>query len=251
MRSLILTVLLLAAGASAETLHVRADAWFPVNGDPASVRPGFAIELLHRIFAPLDIDLDYQLVGWSRALEMANSGETDCVIGSYKSEAPNLVFPDTPLAFDSSVFYVLRDQPWRYSGVKSLHDVSVAVIAGYNYGRDVDAWVDSGPANAVIAHGRNPLRNNLRMLLAGRVDTLLESPLVMRALLEEQGLEGRVIEAGRIDEQQPFYFACTPQGERGKRFVRLYNEGVRRLRQGGEEQEIYQRYRVSEPLPTP
>lgn len=251
MRSLILTALLLASGARAETLHVRADAWFPVNGDPASMRPGFAIELLHQIFAPLHIEVDYQLVGWSRALEMANSGETDCVVGSYKTEAPKLVFPDTPLAFDTSAFYVLRDQSWRYTGITSLADVSVAVIAGYNYGGQIDAWVDSAPANAVVAHGRTPLQNNLRMLLAGRVDTLVESPLVMGALLEGQGLEGKVIEAGRIAEQQPFYFACTPRGERGRRFIRLYNEGVQRLRQGSELHHIYARYRVPEPFEGP
>ena len=132
----------------------------------------------------------------------------------------------------------------------ALADVSVAVIAGYNYGGQIDAWVDSAPANAVVAHGRTPLRNNLRMLLAGRVDTLVESPLVMGALLEGQGLEGKVIEAGRVAEQQPFYFACTP-AERGRRFVRLYNDAVQHLRQGSELHRIYARYRVPEPFGGP
>jgi len=239
--------LLMAVPAGAvETVSVRADAWFPVNGEPDSARPGFAIEVLERVFVAPAYTLDYQLLDWQRALELASAATVDCVVGAYRSEAPGLLFPAYPLALDRNAFFVLAGSDWRYDGVASIGPRSVAVIGEYDYGGELDAWIARRPANLHVAHGREPLRRNLRMLLAGRVDALVESEMVMQATLAALDLEGKVVEAGAVGPASPFYFACSNTA-RGAAIIGQFEQGWRRLRESGELARLYGRYGVTPP----
>ncbi len=231
---------------TAERISVRADEWFPVNGRPDAARPGFAIELLAQIFVAPEYELDYQLLGWQRALELVNTGATDCVIGAYKSEAPGLLFPRYPLAHDSNAFYVRTDSDWRYRGLDSIGRRAIAVIGEYDYGVELDRWIATRPPNLHIAHGREPLRQNLRMLLAGRVDAVLESELVMSATLADLGLSSQIINAGGVNGRMPFYFACR-RGERGAAIIAHFEQGWQLLAQDGRLAAIYQRYQLVPP----
>ena len=251
MARLVILVCCWLLGASAialERVSVRADEWFPVNGEPYADQPGFAIELLRQIFEPLEIEVDYRLLDWQRALELASTGGTDCVVGAYHSEAPLLQFPRMPLAYDQSAFYVATESDWHYQGLDSLNDRSIAVIGEYDYGAELDQWIAQRPPNLHIAHGHDPLRRNLRMLLADRVDALVESVLVMDAMLAEQGLTGRVKRAGLIGEPKPFYLACV-EGERGLSIVNLFDQRWQELNATGELEKIYSRYNLPVPRP--
>lgn len=251
--SLLFPLLLFTAGALGQpldddVLRVRADEWFPINGDPHAALPGFSIEVLREIFMPEHIDVDYQLMGWARSLDLTYSGDVDCVVGSYKSEGRGLLFPKYPLSYDTAAFYVLADNAWRYKGPASLDGTTVAVIADYSYGAEVDNWLAIRPPNVHISHGREPLQRNLQMLLAGRVETLVASPLVMMHVLEQVGATNLVVEAGRISASEPFYFACNNVASRGARFIKMYNEGWEKLRASGVLAAIYAKYGVPMPL---
>lgn len=231
-----------------DVVIVRADEWFPINGEPQAALPGFSIEVLREIFTREHVDVDYELMGWARSLDLTYSGDVDCVVGSYKSEGRGLLFPKYPLAYDTAAFYVLAENPWRYKGPASLDGTTIAVIADYSYGAEVDNWLAIRPPNVHISHGREPLQRNLQMLLAGRVETLVASPLVMMHVLEQVGATNLVIEAGRISASEPFYFACNNVADRGARFINMYNDGWEKLRASGMLAAIYAKYGVPMPL---
>lgn len=242
-----LSLVLAAAPVHADTLRLRADHWYPFNAAPGDERPGFTIEVLKEVFDTHEILLDYQLTSWSRALEQAHSGEADCVVGAYRDEAPQLLFPRQHFAVDVPTFYVLAESPWWYQGEASLAGVQVGVIADYSYGTEFDAWMRDHPGQLNVASGQRPLLNNLRMLLAGRVDILVETPAVIDALLAEQGLAGKVREAGvASDGDGRLYLACT-NSPRGETFVSLFDEGWTRLLSSGRLADIYARYGVELP----
>lgn len=232
---LFLLAVLFPLALRAEPVTVRADEWMPVNGDPAGERAGFAIDLLRAVFEPLGMQVDYRLSGWSRSLDLVRSGEIDCVVGAFKPEAPELVYPQTPLGYDITAFYVRHDDDWRYDGIASLAERQVATIADYSYGEPVDAWLAATPDQVQVMHGLKPLARNLQKLLSGRVDVLVESPLIMDWMLKSQGLGERVREAGRADmEYTPLWLACSPKRARSADLVRLFDEGVARLVASGD-----------------
>ena len=193
----VLAGLMLVGTVAAQTLVVRADHWMPLNGMPDAPRPGFAIEILHHIFGAHDIRVDYQLDSWTRSVRQARNGDIDCVVGAYRGEAPDLMYPQQPLGYDETAFYVLSEDAWRYQGVESLEGQRLGVIDGYNYGTPLDEWLATpeGERAAQAIHGREPLKRNLRMLLAGRLDVIVESPFVMQALLRDLGLS-EVVRSG-------------------------------------------------------
>lgn len=244
---LVASLLLVAAPVHAEMLRLRADHWYPFNATPGDARPGFTIEVLEQIFSAHDTALDYQLTSWSRALEQAYGGEADCVVGAYREEAPGLLFPRQHFAVDVPTFYVLAEDTWRYQDEASLDGRLVGVIADYSYGEKFDAWMKLHPRQVNVASGYRPLLNNVRMLLAGRVDVLVETPVVMDALLAEHGLEGVLREAGTEPSGDGrLYLACT-NSPRGHQFTEQFDAGWERLQASGVLAEIYGRYGVAPP----
>ena len=234
---------------SPSVLSVAADEWFPVNGQPASDHPGFAIEILEAIFEPLGIDVDYRLSGWSRSLEMARNGQVDCVIGAYHGDAPALLFPRTPVALDDLAFYVDAASQWQYQGPASLDQVSIGAIADYSYGELLDGYLREHASEDRIQmiHGLKPLERNIGKLLSGRIDVLVESQLVMESMIERQRLGGKVREAGRIGLSEPVFLACSPDKSTTPEYLRLFDEGMARLRESGELARIMTRYGLPVP----
>lgn len=241
------SLVLVAVPLHADTLRLRADHWYPFNAAPGDARPGFTIEVLEQIFSAHDTVLDYQLTSWSRALEQAHSGEADCVVGAYRDEAPGLLFPRQHFAVDVPTFYVLADDAWQYQGEASLAGKLVGVIADYSYGAVFDAWMRAHPQQVNVASGNRPLLNNVRMLLAGRVDVLVESPVVMSALMAGQGLAGVLREAGTVGNGGGrLYLACT-DSPRGRLLIERFDAGWKRLQASGTLTGIYARYGVALP----
>lgn len=232
----------------AESLTVRADEWMPVNGDPAAERAGFAIDLLRAVFEPLGMSVDYRLSGWSRSLDLVRSGEIDCIVGAFKPEAPELVYPETPLGYDVTAFYVRSDDDWRYHGIESLSGRQIATIADYSYGEPVDGWLSENSGQVQVMHGLKPLARNLQKLLSGRVDVLVESPLIMDWMLRSQGLAASVREAGRANmAYTPLWLACSPRRARSTDLVRLFDEGIARLEATGDIIPLMARYGLTWP----
>ena len=241
---LMAALLLLGTPLAADTIRLRADVWYPVNGDPGAVLPGFGIEALGKIWGEAGHRLDYSLMPWGRSLDAVRSGAADCVIGAYKADAPDLLFPQQPLGLDGVGVYVRAADQWRYDGPDSLARRSVAVISEYSYGETLDDWL-AAPGNATriqMAYGADALEGNIRKLLAGRVDVLLESPMIMTTLLARLELQRYVRLAGDGKPATPFYIACSASNPAAPDWLRQFDEGMLRLRTGGQWDRLRQRY---------
>ena len=239
---------LLPALAGADTIRLRADAWFPVNGDPQAVKPGFGVEALRTVWHEAGHQLDYRLMSWGRSLEAVRDGSADCVIGAYKADAPDLRFPDQALGRDSVGVYVRATDDWQYNGIESLSRRTVGVISEYSYGEELDAWLaDSANATRIqMAYGVDALEGNIRKLLAGRVDVLLESPLIMNTALLKLDLARFVRLSAEGKPPTPFYIACSPTNPKVPEWLRQFDEGMIRLRQSGQWRALLESYGLAE-----
>jgi polar amino acid transport system substrate-binding protein len=240
-------MLLVSATLSADTIRLRADVWYPVNGDPESVQPGFGIEALGQIWGSAGHRIDYSLMSWGRSLDAVRSGAADCVIGAYKADAPDLLFPQQPLGRDGVGVYVREGDDWRYEGPDSLARRTVAVISEYSYGDALDGWLaQSRNATRIqMAYGADALEGNIRKLLAGRVDVLLESPMVMTTQLQRLQLQRYVRLAGEGKPATPFYIACSSTNPAVPAWLREFDEGMVRLKQDGQWQRLLESYGLS------
>ena len=236
-------LLLTSSLTHADTISIRADNWFPMNGDPNSATPGYMIELATRIFGDAGHTVDYRTMPWERAVSSVREGKFDCVVGAYTDDAPDFVYPAESWGLDEAKFYIQKGDKWRYTGLDSIASIKIGLIGGYAYDEAFDKYIEeNNKGNYQFIKGDNALENNIKKVLAGRLTATVESPPVMQAKLKHMGLEGEIISAGDLGEASNIYIACSPAKSSSKVLMDLVDEGTNKLRQSGELQKILDKY---------
>lgn len=233
----------------ADSVRLRADAWYPYNGQPGADKPGYMVELAERAWAKADLALDYQLMPWERAIDAARSGEIDCIVGATPDEVPDFLFSEQMLGTDETHAFTLIDQEWEFTGVPAFAHVRLGVVGGYAYDDDVvDRYIrEQENTNLVqVMKGNQALEKNLRKLMSGRIDAVLASPAVMASTLKQLGFQNAVRDAGAIGTVTPLYIACSPQALQAERYLRLLDEYVTHARDSGELDAILRRYDLND-----
>jgi polar amino acid transport system substrate-binding protein len=241
-------IFFLCSHAFSATLSIRADMFFPVSGNPYDDRPGYMIEVAQAILSEKGYTVDYQLMPWARSLIMAEKGLIDCVVGAYKSQHRHLLYPSHPWGKDQNLFYVAKDNPWRFKDIRSLQGIRVGLIHQYAYSDQLDSFARL-PENSDIfeyTYGNNALEQNIAKLLAGRIDTTVETNLVMPEKLRELNLENDIVQAGALTPANSLYIACSPVKSTSVMYLQWFDQGIQRLRQSGKLQKILRRYQLQD-----
>lgn len=226
-----------------QIIRIRADAWYPMNGEPDSDKPGYMIEFARAIFNAQGYEVDYRTMPWTRSLFNVSLGFSDCVVGAYKEDAPGFVFPETHWGEDQTLFWKRADSQWHYDGnLASLDGLRIGLIQDYAYSPAFDALMASDRGGAEFLHANHALHQNIQKLLLGRIDVTVESRLVMEAKLEALDMEDRIVPAGQLGAPNPMYIACSPELPESQRYVDWVDAGTARLRDTGELQAILARY---------
>ncbi len=249
-KSLFVAVLaVLGCAAQAAEVTLRADTWYPMNGDPGSDKPGFMIEIAQKALAAGGHTVNYQTLPWERAVKEVRSGAFDCVIGAYKEDAPDFVFPEESQGKVGQSFYVKAGEAWQYSGdINSLGAVSLGVIGGYAYGDTLTKYLETASAasNVQVINADNALEQNLKKVAAGRVTATVESDYVADAKIKELKLDGLIVKAGELTAPAPMYIACSPAKPSSAEYTKLLSDGVKNLRASGELKAIMDKYGLTD-----
>jgi polar amino acid transport system substrate-binding protein len=247
MRTLVGFVLLsCAAVVQADTISIRADEWLPYNGPLTRKPPGYMIELADAIAAANGHTIDYKTMPWDDAVASSRKGDIDCVVGALKSDAEGFMFPDEPWGESLNGIFALEDLQWEYNGIESFSTVRVAVISGYSYSEEIDAYVEQykdDPSKVVVVNsvGR-ALMNAVSRLVSKKADVVIEDVNVAASTFKRMQMSDRMKSVGVIGEAEPLYIACTPANPRGKQFAEMFSKGTVELRSSGKLQEILEKY---------
>lgn len=146
---------------------------------------GISYDLLAGIFGRLGMDFELRLVPWARVLKTVEHGKADGVpllVKNAEREA-YLVYTD-PVVEIRDLLYYLPERLGRFQWEEyaDLKGRSFALTTGYAY--------DEGFMSALEAFDFQVIRSrdteaNVRLLLAGRADLILEEESMMATLLAE------------------------------------------------------------------
>lgn len=232
------------------SIRVRADHWFPFNGEPGSNEEGFAIEMMRHIFESAGYEVDYKLVPWKRALEDARNGEIDAVVGATANEAQGLVLPAESIGHTTTVFFTLRGHPWNYKGSDSLAEVRVTAILGYDYGESFAEYLRENRNNPELVDlmgGTNAFEKVLHKLERGLVDVIPENPVVFEARVKQLGRNpSDYRSAGEMPEKVEVFVAFSPKSQEVQKLVEMWDTGVERLRREGTLEKILNRHGLTD-----
>ncbi len=255
MKKLTLTLCLLAGLNNtvwADEIVIAADVWCPINCEPDSDKPGYMIEMARQIFAAQGHTVKYVVLPWSRAIEEARRGDIDGIIGAYKEDAPDFIFPTLEQGMLGDVFYVKKDSDWTYNGLDSLQGKSLAVIQDYGYTDELNPYVEANlDNNAKIqaVDGEDALPINIRKLVKGRVDVVVESAPVFWYTAASIGMKDKVKAAGATAEKDQTFIAFSPadaKKEKSAEYAKLLSEGTQKLRESGALAQILAKYSLTD-----
>jgi polar amino acid transport system substrate-binding protein len=250
---------------SAESISIRSDEWYPINGDPASEKPGYMIEIAQHILNKHNYTLDYQIMPWERSITEVRRGSHDCIVGTDRDEVPDFIFPSRPWGEAGFKVYVKESSPWIYTGLDSLKSIRMGVIGGYAYSEDIDNYIlqsqeakknrnakgnsllpDIHPHAVQITKGNNALEQNIKKLLNNRIDALIASPLIMSVKLKSMNIANQIKTASDPNSTTPIYIACSPAKDSSKKITQWFSSGIDEMRSSGELATILKKYAIKD-----
>lgn len=226
----------------ADTVSICADHWYPFNGDPSSDRPGYMIEIARHAFATTGHTMDYRIGQWDRAVEDAVAGRIDCIVGASEDESEGLLLTEQPLGMDVDVVITPAESSWQYVGPQSLRSLRFAVMPGYEYGEDLDAYIASKPTNLFLMRGHDGLGRAIKMMDAGRLDAYIDSRTVFLSRVQADRRAGDFRIGGEVDEKFPLYIACSAAKPSSRMHIKALDRAIVSLRASGELARILGRY---------
>jgi polar amino acid transport system substrate-binding protein len=230
-------------------LIVAADEWCPYNCTPGSAEPGYLIEVLEAVFAPLGVRVEYRTMPWKRALLSTQRGAIDAAVGAVRGNYADNIIGEQSLGLDETILIVRRGEAFTYAAPQSLDGKALGVIADYTYDNHgpLDKYLEARRSSAqdiYVIHQDKPLTSLFAMLASGRIDAFPENRYVAAYAAAQLGYAERVreVETGSADE---IFVAFTPN-EEGRRNLELFEAGVERLKASGRLAEILARYSIRE-----
>ncbi|MBF0533360.1 MAG: transporter substrate-binding domain-containing protein [Candidatus Omnitrophica bacterium] len=221
----------------------------PYNGDPASVKPGYCVELIKAIFEPAGYTVDYQIQPWARDIAEVKEGNIDAVIGADSGDCPLCLFPKQAIGVNQNFYYVKKGNPWVFNGLKSLNLLRLGVIDSYSYDSGaLDAYIKTADTQYVQkAAGDTALEVNIQKLQADRLDAIVENNWVLKNALKNLAIpEEAIVAAGKASEPQEVFLAFAPGKESSAKYTSLWDAGIQQLRASGKLKSILDKYHLAD-----
>lgn len=235
---------------AARVVTICSDPWMPYAGEAGpGAEEGYVIALARAALERSGIQVRYVVTPWSRCIADVQAGRWDAIACVDAREVPDLHYPREPVGETRPAFFTRADSTWTFRGVGSLERIRLGAIQGYAYADEVDTWIKANaqdPGRIFLASGTEPLRRLFEMLEAGRLDAIIESPLVASWTAHRLGRpSGSALrEAGQVGPLVPIYVAFSRRTPDGAALAEAFDVGVRALRADGRLEPLLARYGV-------
>jgi polar amino acid transport system substrate-binding protein len=236
------------AAAKPYEVSLRADYWYPYNGEPNSIKPGYMIEIAAKAFSEAGLGMDYRLMPWQQAIKSANAGNIDCLVGPTKEEAPELIFPKNSLGIAQTGFYSRFGElsGWRYQGVESFKGLRIGVTASVIYIEDdeVIAYLADADNDIYIASSDKPLIELMGALAKGDLDMVIETSSVFKAVSRQQGVFLLFTEVDKHPYENHIYIACSKNVKNAQQYVDMLDRTLIKMRSDGSLENLLRNYGI-------
>jgi polar amino acid transport system substrate-binding protein len=233
-RAALLLLFAMTSPAHALTLAVE-DAWEPYANPDGT---GMSVDIVRAAFESVGIEVTFEVIPYARLLQEVQTGK---YVGGFNvarepSREDAFLWGREMLFLARAHYYHYRTRFLEASSATGLQSgEKVGVILGYEYG--------------VLFHENNRIskvwgkRHDqiLRMLQAGRVDTVILFEKTANLFLNEMNLQEEVF-AAFSSEPSRIYVAFSRQHPEARHYMEKLDEGLARIRANGEYQAILEKY---------
>ena len=244
------SLLLFSINIHSTEITIAGDNWCPINCGESDTNQGFMIDVAKQAFKHSNIKVNYIEVPWTRAVGLARKGEIHAIVGAFKGDAPDFIFPTYSLLQISPSSLFGKNANWQYQGISSLNKVTLGTIKGYDYGSELNAYVNSLAATdssqLVQLYGNNAVERSIQFLLRERINVFVESAPVFWYHANNLGVSNQVVELGSVSPAKPCYIAFSPQNKQSEKLALALDKGIQKLRSNKQIKLIANKYGLPE-----
>jgi polar amino acid transport system substrate-binding protein len=227
-----------------KNIKVVSDRWCPYLCEIDSEAPGLIIEILRNIYEPYGFNVEYSEIEWSEAVKLTRKGEYDVLLGLYKDDAPDLVFPDQDIISSSINFYVNQSNNWKFKSSESLKTINkILLVSGYSYGSYFDNLFKENSTKIVLNKNPNPLTENIMSVVNGDADTLVDDSNVIDYNLMKYNLIGRLKKSSDMPKLS-VWVAFSPNSSNKNDILKIFNNSIDGLKQDKKYSDILLKYGI-------
>ena len=220
------------AWSSGKVIRISNGDWPPFMS-PSNPHNGFVSRIVTEAFRIENVTVRYEFFPWARAYLVAQRGEFDASIGWYWNEerARDFLFSD-PVFIESQVLFHLKEKPFNWTSLNDLKGKSIGATLGYTYG---DGFKQIEESKFTDVQRVPSDEQNLRKLLAGRVDAVVMSKTVGERLLRSFNMAdaSRIAFNPRPVNSGPLHVIFPKNMPQGQEWMTRFNRGLAQLKARG------------------
>jgi polar amino acid transport system substrate-binding protein len=230
----------------ADEITLAADQWCPFNCVPADKNPGLLVEMAQEALKAKGHTVTYQNINWSRALEMTRAGKINGVFGAYIADAPDLIYPSNEQVSLKICFFTKSDSKLILKNVIDLKGKKVGTAKDYTYGDELEKFRKTKDAAGVFedATGEDPLLMNIKKVIAGRLDFLLENDSIVNYNLEGNKNFKNALKLSLCLPAIKSYVAFSPKNPKSKEYAKIISDYMISSKKNGRLKALFTKYNV-------
>ena len=248
---LCLAVLALAGGrASAADILIVSDPWCPYACDPAGGQEGYMVEIARAAFGDAGLSVEYRVVNFQVMKRMMQEGSATAVPGASTDMEGALILPALPQGRSANGVAQRRGHGFAFAGPESFAGQKLAVVREYNYGGALQEYVKAhqdDPARIEVlgGFGYSQVPQGLRLVRGGGADLFMDDVNVLLWNIGRLRLAGEV-EVVSLRDDQNLYLGFSRKAPKAAEHVRLFEQGLARLRADGRLTRILANYGLTD-----
>ena len=194
------------------------------------------IELAREAFSLSGYKIKYLEMPWTRAVGLARKGEINAIVGAFKGDAPDFHFPMIPLlTISPNNLFVIKSSTWKYKNLRSLNQIRLGSIKGYDYGDELNNYIHSvastDDGSSLQIYGNDAVSRSIQFLLKDRIDVFVETGPVFWYTAKQMGILSKVKSAGFVSEPEACFIAFSPKLDISEKLVLALDKGIITLKQ--------------------
>ncbi|MFJ2430774.1 substrate-binding periplasmic protein [Pseudomonas sp. NPDC087804] len=215
-------------------IHLASEDWEDYT---AADGHGLAWDVLRKVFEPIGVKVEIRSVPYTRSIGLVQLKEVDALVGSYRDEAGQVLYPHWN--FDSDHIYALGLASNPPPTLATLGKYRLAWVRGYRY--------ENYLPNVKRYNQIERRTGILPMLKQGRADYYIDALTEIEAVMRSAPDPAQYRYSHLVELPLYLGFADTPQA---RVLMALYDQRMEQLVKGGELKPIFEKWKQPYPFAT-
>jgi len=200
---------------------------------------GTYVDIIREVCKRLDIDPEFRLYPWKRAVKNVKEGRADAIFPPFQTEKRTefLYFPSEPMTATRTVIFARKESGVKISGLDDLRGKIVSVVAGYSYSPEFDRLGELKKKECYIG-----VEQQVRTLHKGRMDVAVAAERPFRFFAKKLGLGEFFKVVFVLSEENSYVAFSKAKGLKSKLLAEKFGQTLSQLKKEGVIKRIEDKY---------